>query len=133
MWPIFWLVFPIRLRAAIAMKVGSEILVVKHKIYFGQWNLPGGGVKFGEPPIKSVIRESREELGVVLKDGQLIELTESFKTIKEYGIMSRQKIYLANLDQKPNIKANREIEAYRWAHMDDASLGADARAASELL
>ncbi len=44
---------------------GDEILLVRHS--YGprrRWELPGGGIRRGEPPVAAARREIREELGV---------------------------------------------------------------------
>jgi 8-oxo-dGTP diphosphatase len=35
--------------------------------WHGKWNLPGGGIEFGEDPKETAIRETREEVGVEIK------------------------------------------------------------------
>lgn len=34
--------------------------------YHGKWQLPGGGVEFGEDPIETVAREVEEEVGITI-------------------------------------------------------------------
>lgn len=38
----------------------------------GFWDTPGGCLDFGEDPIKALIRESKEEIGLNIKVGQLL-------------------------------------------------------------
>ena len=37
----------------------------------GSWTLPGGGLEFGEDPVDAMIREVREETGLVVRPGGL--------------------------------------------------------------
>lgn len=133
MWPIFWVIFPVRKRAALLIIVGEEILVVKHKIYFGSWNLPGGGVKMGEQPASSIVREVFEELHIAVNEKDIRELGNGFETIKEYGITSKQKFFACNLTDKPDIQQNHEILTHAWFTKNSTELGADTRRALELL
>jgi ADP-ribose pyrophosphatase YjhB (NUDIX family) len=43
---------------------GGHVLLVRHS-YKGGWGLPGGGVNRGEPPELAVVRELKEEVGLV--------------------------------------------------------------------
>ncbi len=38
----------------------------------GHWTLPGGGIDFGETPEDAVVREFREETGLIVKTGALV-------------------------------------------------------------
>jgi 8-oxo-dGTP pyrophosphatase MutT (NUDIX family) len=43
---------------------GSEVLLVRHTYGPAVWDLPGGSVKRGEPPLGAAEREMAEELGI---------------------------------------------------------------------
>ena len=38
----------------------------------GRWTLPGGGLDFGEDPVDAVVREFKEETGLVVKVDRLV-------------------------------------------------------------
>ncbi len=38
----------------------------------GHWTLPGGGLDFGETPEQAMVREFREETGLIVKPGALL-------------------------------------------------------------
>lgn len=38
----------------------------------GNWELPGGKVRFGESPINAAIREIKEETGIIVQEGKLL-------------------------------------------------------------
>lgn len=52
---------------AIVDEGDGEVLLVKHSYRRG-WHLPGGGVARGEPPADAILRELREEIGLVRCD-----------------------------------------------------------------
>jgi 8-oxo-dGTP pyrophosphatase MutT (NUDIX family) len=43
---------------------GSELLLVRHTYGPAVWDLPGGSLKRGEPPLSAAEREMAEELGI---------------------------------------------------------------------
>jgi ADP-ribose pyrophosphatase YjhB (NUDIX family) len=58
---------------------GKKILVVKHKNIAGKYNLwapPGGGVQFGEKVKDCLVREFREETGLIVKPGRFLFMRE---------------------------------------------------------
>jgi 8-oxo-dGTP pyrophosphatase MutT (NUDIX family) len=63
---VYWWMFRPRtmgVRAVIADESG-RVLLVRHS-YGSLWYLPGGGVEKGEGPISGLVRELREEVGIV--------------------------------------------------------------------
>ena len=55
---------------------GGNVLIVKRKYdpLAGQWSLPGGGVELGETLEDSIVREMREETGLEIEVGPVIEV-----------------------------------------------------------
>jgi ADP-ribose pyrophosphatase YjhB (NUDIX family) len=49
---------------AIVEGADGRILLVRHT-YMPGWQLPGGGVNSGEPPADAILRELREEIGLI--------------------------------------------------------------------
>ena len=50
-----------------------------HSLKYDYYKFPGGGIEKGEDPIDAMIRETREEAGLVVKP----------ETVKEYGCVHR--------------------------------------------
>jgi len=43
----------------------------------GQWTLPGGGLEFREDPADAMVREVREETGLIVKPGELADINSN--------------------------------------------------------
>ncbi len=70
---------PIRVRACLVVIQNSKILLVPHFDTDAgpiQYNLPGGGVEFGETLRESALREFEEETGYQATCGDLLDLYE---------------------------------------------------------
>lgn len=52
---------------AIIIDQQRKVLLVKHT-YMPGWHLPGGGVHAGETVVDAIIREVKEEAGIIVKD-----------------------------------------------------------------
>ena len=56
-----------------------------HSLKYDYYKFPGGGIENGENPVEAMIRETREEAGLVVKP----------ETVKEYGYVHRiQRLYI---------------------------------------
>ena len=64
----------------------NEIAMI-HSVKYDYYKFPGGGIENGEDPIDAMIRETREEAGLVVIP----------ETIKEYGMVHR--IQKGNLNE----------------------------------
>ncbi len=60
---------------AVIVQDGRVVLVRRgHEPLAGQWSLPGGGVEVGETLEEAVVREMREETGLEVDVGPVIEV-----------------------------------------------------------
>ncbi|MFO7266350.1 MAG: NUDIX domain-containing protein [Limnochordales bacterium] len=60
---------------ALAIYRGHVILVRKGGgPYVGRWDLPGGGVEFGEAPLETLARELQEETGLAFAEAELFDV-----------------------------------------------------------
>ena len=50
-----------------------------HSLKYAYYKFPGGGIEAGESPVEAMLRETREEAGIVVKPG----------TVREYGCVRR--------------------------------------------
>ena len=62
---------------SIIIRNGTVAMI--HSLKYDYYKFPGGGIERGEDPIDAMIRETREETGLVVKP----------ETIKEYGYVHR--------------------------------------------
>lgn len=68
----------------------GEILLCKRnkKFGLGEWELPGGHLKFQESFEKNLERECREELGIKVRIGKLVSVTPNMKYGNHYIIFT---------------------------------------------
>lgn len=59
--------------------ISNKKIAMIHSVKYDYYKFPGGGIESGEDPITAMIRETREEAGLVVK----------FETVKEYGYVHR--------------------------------------------
>lgn len=59
--------------------ISHKRLAMIHSMRYDYYKFPGGGIENGEDPIAAMIRETREEAGLVVKP----------ETVKEYGYVHR--------------------------------------------
>ena len=57
---------------------GRKVAMI-HSLKYDYYKFPGGGIEKGEDPVKAMIRETREEAGLIVKP----------ETVKEYGYVHR--------------------------------------------
>ena len=59
--------------------ISNKKLAMIHSIQYDYYKFPGGGIEHGESPVAAMVRETREEAGLVIKP----------ETVKEYGYVHR--------------------------------------------
>ena len=57
---------------------GGRVAMI-HSLRDGYYKFPGGGIEVGEDPVDAMIRETREEAGLIVKP----------ETVREYGYVHR--------------------------------------------
>jgi 8-oxo-dGTP diphosphatase len=62
---------------AVIVNDGCVVLVKRaHEPLKGEWSLPGGTVEVGETLVEAVVREAREETGLDVRVGSLVEVLD---------------------------------------------------------
>lgn len=97
----------------------GKMLIVKPSYKEG-WSVPGGVCEALESPTEAVIREVREEMGLVAEIDRFLALDY----LRDEKNDSLQFIYLAkpiSEEEKAKIKIdNKEISEYRFVELDEA-------------
>ena len=85
------------------------------KAMAGLWEFPGGKVEGGERPEESVIRELREELGIVVKEDCLAPLTFASHRYPAFHLL--MPLYICR--RWEGIVTAREGQTLKWAQPND--------------
>lgn len=80
------------------------------KVMAGLWEFPGGKVEAGERPEQSLIRELREELGIVVKEECLAPLTFASHAYPDFHLL--MPLYVCR--RWEGIVEAREQQALKW-------------------
>lgn len=100
---------------AIILNSKNEILLVKHT-YTPGWHFPGGGVDKGESPRQAIIREVKEEAGVIpLKSPEIIDCYFNIY-LGVYDIVS---LYFIKEFHIEPFKSNKEIAEAKWFSIEN--------------
>lgn len=85
------------------------------KVMAGLWEFPGGKVEAGERPEQSLIRELREELGIVVKEECLAPLTFASHAYPDFHLL--MPLYVCR--RWEGIVEPREKQALKWVRPND--------------
>jgi mutator protein MutT len=112
---------PIASAGAVIMRNGRILLEErKNDPGRGKWSIPGGIVELGETPEQTVIREVREETGLVVDSPELIDVVSPV-TLDESG---RVKYHFVIVDYLVKLKggtarAASDAAKLEWVRLDE--------------
>ncbi len=104
---------PVIVAAAVVVDAG-RVLLSQRKAgthLEGAWELPGGKVEPGEDPRDALVRELREELGVVAEVGDIVEVTFHRYPTKSVLLL----FYEARLAEGSPPPQALDVAAVKWA------------------
>jgi len=85
--------------------------------FHGKWQFPGGSLEFGESPEQTVVREMKEELGVVVTTARFLLPLSVIHYGWWQGILLS---YVCELkDPNATIVLNEEASEYRWCTTEE--------------
>jgi len=98
---------------ALAINEDSVLLIKKARgPYNGKWDLPGGGLEFGEKPLEGLSREVLKETGLSVQKSDLINVL-SHTVVYELSNGEKEEMYHLGIIYKVilNLSENLKIDA----------------------
>jgi len=124
---------PLTRRVRVLIRVGDEFLAVKNWFGPGVWQLPGGGVKFGESIVQAGIREIEEELSVAIALDSVQVLSQDIVVTKQFGLLMRYQYIAVSLANKPDVETSKEVASYSWLSTKDSYNAAEINTALDFV
>ena len=97
-------------------RTDGRVLVIQrgHPPHQGTWTLPGGKVEPGERLRDALVREVREETGLLVEVGELVEVVEVVDSSFHYVVLD----YLCELRSDPDdASASDDAAALCWVSL----------------
>ena len=86
----------------------------------GQWTLPGGGLEFRESPIDAMIREVKEETGLLVESAGLQDVNSNEVDVEDTQYHGIRIIYMAHLlGGTLTNEIDGTTDRCRWWHKDE--------------
>lgn len=116
--PGIWLVLKNTKRTRLLIVDENRVVVVKPWLGNGKWCLPGGGLHQGETALDGVLRETKEEVGLVL-DPKVCKQVGT-QQYNQNGLSFSYQLFMTSQTKKqPLRKQKSEILAAEWVMMHE--------------
>ncbi len=90
-----------------------------HPVFGNDPDLPGGTLEEGESTIETVIRETEEETGIVVKN------VEELYAGLDYSVHGTHKtLFVARVGERPEVRLSWEHESFAWLPREEFLLKA---------
>ncbi|MEO8581365.1 MAG: NUDIX domain-containing protein [Patescibacteria group bacterium] len=86
----------------------------------GKWEIPGGGVEFGETLAEAITREAKEELGVEIKVLQLLQVADHILPDEKQHWVSPT-FFCRIIQGEPRVMEPEKCERIGWFTIEEAS------------
>lgn len=105
---------------AIIINSQTEIMLVEHT-YTAGWHLPGGGVDPSETPKEAIIREIKEETGLIVNQEPVLfaVYTHQIHGASDYPLL----YVIKDVSLPEKVKLCKEIKQARWFNINNLPLG----------
>lgn len=91
------------------------------KGFASHWGAPGGGIEIDESPTEAMLRELREETGLVFETADLEELGAGYVTFNDSGKQLEYHMYRVHLETEPELVLNpAEHQSLAWVTAEEA-------------
>lgn len=101
---------------ALIINEHKQVMLIEHT-YMAGWHLPGGGVDPTETPKEAIIREVKEETGLIVNEEPTLF---AIYTHEIFGASDYPLLYIIRtFSILPDAKLCREIKQARWFDMDN--------------
>lgn len=101
-------------RVRVLIRFDDQVLLAKSSIGHQKWSIPGGGIEKNENPMSAVVRETLEEVNIVITEDMLV-CTGEQRTGKNWPRVDMI-FYIVDLpiQQEPHITRPLEILEAQW-------------------
>jgi 8-oxo-dGTP diphosphatase len=111
----------------------ADKFLVVHEIDGESWDMPGGGLDYGEPILDALARELEEEIGVKINpsaiQGDIVFISNG--TIVD-GIPRVNIFYRVDINEQ-DITTTKDVDEYRWMTLDELETSNYSESTKEIL